>query len=238
MEIQGAFGYKIGKKVRLMHVQSNADILWQTCIREIYILLKHYPSIDELRTAFESLKPAKNKPKKDAIEKCKFFTDIKYISSLNNSWDILLKYCQHSFINVLQSGYFLANGIKEGYVFILDFNTNSARFFKSDKELATSTFEEILLYEEMPTLSLDELVRNMENRYQIFSTNLSKINNEINRLQIVIEKTKELGGEQNIIQKARRLLENAETDRQRHELDYKFFYHRLDALNLIEKSNV
>ena len=63
MGIQGAFGYIIGKKKRLMHVQFDADLLWQICVREIYLLMKHYGSLDLLKTAFENLKEAKNKPR-------------------------------------------------------------------------------------------------------------------------------------------------------------------------------
>ena len=34
MGTQGSFGYKIGRKVRLMHVQFDADLLWQVLVRE------------------------------------------------------------------------------------------------------------------------------------------------------------------------------------------------------------
>ena len=78
MGIQGAFGYIIGKKKRLMHIQYVADLLLQTLVREIYILLKHYETIDNMRAAFENLKIAKNKPKNDVIEKCKYFSDLNY----------------------------------------------------------------------------------------------------------------------------------------------------------------
>jgi hypothetical protein len=76
MGTQGSFGYKIGRKVRLMHVQFDADLLWYTCIRELYILMKHFGSIDLLREAFENLEEAKNKPTQEAIEKCKYYTDL------------------------------------------------------------------------------------------------------------------------------------------------------------------
>ena len=76
MGTQGSFGYKIGRKIRLMHVQYDADLLWQTCVREIFILMKHYGSIETLREAFENLQEAKNKPKHEAIEKCKPYTDL------------------------------------------------------------------------------------------------------------------------------------------------------------------
>ena len=76
MGTQGSFGYKIGRKVRLMQVQFDADLLWQVCVREIYILMKHFGSIESLQQAFESLKEAKGKPKLEAIEKCKIYTEL------------------------------------------------------------------------------------------------------------------------------------------------------------------
>jgi hypothetical protein len=58
MGTQGSFGYKIGRKIRLMHVQYDADMLWQTCVREIFILMKHFGSINLLCEAFEKLQEA------------------------------------------------------------------------------------------------------------------------------------------------------------------------------------
>jgi hypothetical protein len=60
MGAQGSFGYKIGRKVRLMQVQRDADLLWQILVREIYVLIKHYGTIEALRQAFEELVAAKN----------------------------------------------------------------------------------------------------------------------------------------------------------------------------------
>ena len=114
----GAFGFKIGKKTRLMQIDSHADILWQTCVRELYILMKHYGTAEALCEAFKLLKDAKGKPKQDALEKCKYFTDIHNVANNHqqqhqqHQWDHLLKYCQHSYINTLESGYFLNNGEK------------------------------------------------------------------------------------------------------------------------------
>jgi len=126
MGTKGSFGYKIGRKVRLMHIQFDADLLWKICVREIYILMKHYGSIEALQKAFECLNEAKNKPKPDAIEKCRPYTDLTVSYQNTNDWYCLTRNCQHSFINILDSGYFLNNGEKLGFVFLLDFNTKSA----------------------------------------------------------------------------------------------------------------
>ena len=53
MVTKGAFGYIIGKKKRLMPVNDDADLLWQLLVREIYVLMKHYKSIDDLMEVVE-----------------------------------------------------------------------------------------------------------------------------------------------------------------------------------------
>ena len=243
MVIQGSFGYKIGRKTRLMNVQHDADLLWQICVREIYVLMKHYKTIEPLRKAFEELKEAKSKPKPQIIEKCKPFTDLHILNTIqsNVDWSNLTKFCQHSFINVLDSGYFLNNGIKEGLIFLLDFNTNSVTFSetvkdKKEKVLETATIDEILEFDDMPTKTLTEIVTDFKQRFTKYEEKIKEVNSEITSLQSIIEKTKELGGEQNIIQKAKTLLDNMEWERKKIEMEYRYFYHRLDALNLIDHS--
>jgi hypothetical protein len=243
MGTQGSFGYKIGRKIRLMHIQIDADLLWQICVREIYILMKHYQSIDLVKEAFENLKEAKGKPKSDFTEKCKCYTD----SNINQTqseedWYSILRFCQHSFINILDSGYFLNNGTKSGLIFLLDFNTNSVRFYsidleKKETEHQLATIDEIMGFEDMPTKSYTEILTEMKERYKIFSKNLENINKKLDNIQTVINKTKELGGEQNIIEKAKKLLDDANWEKKKIEMDYRFFYHRLDALNLIDHNN-
>jgi hypothetical protein len=240
MGSQGSFGYKIGRKVRLMHVQFDADLLWQTCVREIYVLMKHYCSIDSLREAFENLKEAKNKPKKEAIEKCKPYTDltVSHQSQREDDWYCLMRNCQHSFINILDSGYFLNDGQKSGYVFLLDFNTNTVRFYfvdwdKKEHEYETVTIDEIMLFDDMPTKSYAEIITDTKERSEKYNENLRKVDEEIERIKNIIQKANEMGGEQNIIQKANFLLDDMKWQRKKLEMDYRYFYHRMDALNLI-----
>lgn len=242
MGTQGSFGYKIGRKVRLMHVQFDADMLWQILVREIYVLLKHYGSIDSLREAFENLKEAKGKPKKEAIEKCKEFTDLDVSNRSTEDWYCLTRNCQHSFINILESGYILNNGENSGLVFLLDFNTNSVRFYgkdweKKETEYEKATIEEIISYDEMPTKSYTEIITEMKERFKKYDTNLQKINKEIENINDIIKKARELGNELNIIEKAKKLLDDMEWEKRKLEKEYRFFYHRLDALNLIDHNN-
>jgi hypothetical protein len=238
MGTKGSFGYKIGRKVRLMHVQYDADLLWQTCVREIYVLMKHYCSVDLLREAFEKLHDAKNKPKSEAIEKCKPYVDLTVSNESTDDWYCLTRNCQHSFINILDSGYFLNNGKKSGLIFLLDFNTNSVRFYsvdfdKKENEINSATIDEIMNYDDMPIKSYTEIVTETKEREDKYNKEIRLIDEEIENINNIINKTKELGGEQNILSKAKNLLDTTEWKRKKLELEYRYFYHRLDALNLI-----
>ena len=239
MGTQGSFGYKIGRKIRLMHVQYDADMLWQILVREIYVLMKHYGSIESLREAFINLLDAKNKPKPEAIEKCKVFTDLQVSYQNTGDWYCLTRHCQHSFINILESGYFLNNGQNSGLVFILDFNTNSVRFYGIDYEKKTTEYEkatidEIMEFEEMPTKTYTEIVTEMRERFDNYDKQMKEVDLEIERINNIIKKAKELGGDENVIHKANQLLDDMRWEKRKLEMKYRFFYHRLDALNLIE----
>jgi hypothetical protein len=230
----GSFGYKIGRKLRLMRVQFDADLLWQTCVREIYLLMKHYGSVDKLREAFENLKEAKGNPKASAIEKCAPYKDLTASEKINDDWSSLTRNCQHSFINILDTGYFLNNGEKTCLILLLDFNTNTVKYYHQEKIYETATIDEIMNFEDMPTKPMTEIVLEMKERYLNYNYNLKKIDEEIIKIQLVIDKAKEMGDEQNIIQKANNLLNDVKWKRKSLELKYRYFYHRLDALNLIE----
>lgn len=242
MVTQGSFGYKIGRKVRLMHVQYDADMLWQTCVREIFVLMKHFGSVDLLREEFEKLEEAKNKPKSEAIEKCKFYADLTVSSQSQREgdWQYLTRNCQHSFINILDSGYFLNNGQKSGCIFLLDFNTISVRFYefdwdKKERDIDKATIDEIMEFDDMPTKSYTEIVTETRERVEKYIEKLQKVDEEIERLKNLTKKTKELGATLDMIQHASTLLSNMENERIKLECDYMYFYHRLDALNLINR---
>lgn len=236
MGTQGSFGYKIGRKIRLMYVQYDADLLWQILVREIYVLMKHYGSIDSLREAFTNLLEAKNKPKAEAIEKCKIFTDLDKNTS---DWYCLTRHCQHSFINILESGYFLNNGENSGLVFLLDFNTSSVRFYGVDYEKKTTeyekaTIEEIMEFEDMPEKTYTQIVTEMNERFENYDKEVKLVDLEIEKINNIIKKAKELGSDQNVMSKAKKLLEDMEWEKKKLEMKYRFFYNRLLALDLID----
>lgn len=259
MPLQGSFGYKIGRKIRLMNVQLDADLLWQICVREIYVLMKHYKTVEALREAFENLLEAKGKPKAEAIEKCKKYTDLSLleivdipnktdkVDNLDKSdkftidWNYLTRFCQHSFINMLESGYILNNGKEEGLVFILDFNTNSVIFYTKEHnkkivEHEKATIEEIMEFDDMPTKTFTEIITEMTERYTNCYTNLEKVNREIKKIEEIVNKAKQIS-DHNIIDKAQKLWDDMDLERKKLKIQYRYFYHRLDTLNLIDHTD-
>jgi hypothetical protein len=188
--------------------------------------------------AFQGLKEAKGNLTKQVLERCKYFTDIE-VGPLHQTWETVTQYCQGSFINILESGYFLNNGTKNDKHLLVDFNKQSIYLYTTDKsgkpqETQQVRFEEILWFENMPTVSLEQVLNDMRERYSTYETTLNAIHQELDRIQIIIEKTKELGSDQNILMKTYHLKDTLLWDIKKTKLAYRFFYHRLDILELIE----
>jgi hypothetical protein len=238
MVTSGTFGYIIGKKKRMMYVDNDADLLWQVLVREIYVLMKHYGSKEALQMAFESIKTTKNKPKAADIQKLKVFTDLTVTNESENDWYCLLRHCQNSFINILEAGYILNQKDEYGLVFLLDFNKGSVSYYgknydKSITNFETATIEEIMEFDDMPTKTYTEIVSEMKDRFEKYDKKINMVDEEIKKINDIINKANEMGGEQNIIQKAKVLLDDMKWQHKKLELDYRYFYHRMDALNLI-----
>jgi hypothetical protein len=252
MEKQGVFGYIIGKKKRLMHVQCDADLLWQILVREIYVLMKHYSSKEALQEAFEKIKITKKKPKTSDMNKCKIFTDVKLYNKIynednkynvsdnnsNNEWYKILRFCQGSYINILEAGYILNQKEEYGIVFMLDFNKSIVNFYRTNnhgivEQCETASIEEIMNFDEMPTKSYIEIVTDMNDRFTIYYEKLIKIEDELEKLEILKQKAK-IQNAVNIENKVDDLLYEMISKRKELILQRRVFYHRLKVLDLID----
>jgi hypothetical protein len=250
MEIQGVFGYIIGKKKRLMHVQYHADLLWQILVREIYVLMKHYGSKEKMQEVFEKIKTTKNNPKPSDIKKYQIFTETNYknykseeynykTQEKSNEWNNILRFCQGSYINILEAGYILNQKEEYGIVFMLDFNKGIVTLCKKNyegkiiEEYEAVTIEEIMNFDEMPTKTYTEIVTEMNDKYVLYYDNLSKIDEELKKLETLKQKAK-IQNAVNIENKVDDLI--YEMLRKRKELisERRVFYNRLRALDLIE----
>ena len=240
MVTKGAFGYIIGKKKRIMPVNDDADLLWQILVREIYVLMKHYVNKEDLQKAFEAIVVAKNKPNFGQTQQCKCFTDFDNSDDDDWNWPSLLRYCQSSFINVLESGHILneKHGVY-GHIFILDFNKGEASFFYKDcegkdKEIDSAKIEEIMDFEEMPSKSYTEIVSEMRDRFAGFYENITKVRTEIEKLNKLLAESKRQGAA-NIEEKVNKLLYEMKIEERKLNAGRRVFYNRLKVLDLIEE---
>jgi hypothetical protein len=240
MITKGAFGYVIGKKKRLMCVNDDADLLWQILIREIYVLVKHYKTIDELQKAFEKIVVAKNKPNFGQTQQSKCFTDFDNSDDGDWNWSTLLRYCQSSFINILEAGYILneKNDVY-GHIFLLDFNKGEVLYYLKDmdgknKKIDSVKIEEIMAFDEMPTKNYDVIVSEMRERFAIFYENITKVRTEIEKLHKLLTESKRQGAA-NIEEKVDKLLYEMKIEERKLNAGRRVFYNRLKALDLIEE---
>jgi hypothetical protein len=235
MGTQGVFGYIIGRKKRITHVQYDSDLLWQILVREIYILMKHYGTKEALQTEFEKIKTTKSTPKKEDIEKYKIFKDYE---NENDDWSNLLRHCQSSFINILEAGYIVNQKEEYGQCLMLDFNKGSVCFYgkkhdKKDEILETATIEEIMEFEDMPTKTYTEIVSEMNERFIIWYDKFSKVKDELEKLDILKKEAKRQGAA-NIEDKVDKLIYDINFQKKELNRNRRTFYHRLKALDLIE----
>lgn len=252
MGTEGTFGYIIGKKKRLMYVAQDADLLWQILVREIYVLMKHYGTKEALQEAFEKIKTTKNNAKQTDIEKNKIFASLETETDLTD-WYHLLRYCQSSYINILESGHILNQKEDIGLVFILDFNKGIAQYYSkyynttnttknntnnnnNNKitEIQSASIEEIMSYEDMPTKTYTEIVREMKDRFNIYYEKYEKTEIEIKKLTSLINSAKAQGAV-NIEEKAQQLLDTVKWEQKKLNMERRYFYHRLKSLDLIEE---
>jgi len=237
MVIQGVFGYIIGKKKRMMYVQQDADLLWQILVREIYVLMNHFKTIDKMKEAFEKIKTTNNKskPKPSDIEKCKLFAEFPI-----NDWFSLLRYCQSSYINILEAGYIINETNDIGDVFILDFNKGNVNHYRKDlngksRQLQTATIEEIMEFDEMPiTKTYTEIVTEMNSEFIEYYKKYVKIEEEINKL-IQLKTNAQQQGAMKIELKVINLLDDMNSEKNKINVERRVFYKRLNALDLIEE---
>ena len=241
MVTKGAFGYIIGKKKRLMPVNDDADLLWQILVREIFVLMKHFVTKEDLQKAFEAIVVAKNKPNFGQIQHCKCFTDFDN-SDDDWNWSSLLRYCQSSLINVLECGYIL-NEKKDlyGHIFLLDFNKGEVSFFYKDcdgkdKQIDSAKIEEIMEFDDMPSKSYTEIVSEMRERFAVFYENITKVRTEIEKLNKLLAESKRQGAA-NIEEKVDKLLYEMKIEERKLNLGRRVFYNRLKVLDLIEEEN-
>lgn len=150
-----------------MHVQYDANMLYDILIRELYILLKHYGDIESLKVIFDNIKSANGIPTKDILNKTKYYSNFNVSNQSTSDWYCVLRNCQASFINIIDCGYILNCHDKHGFVFTLNFNNNKITFIQNDKILYEHDIDEILKMDNMPQITYDEIINEVRLNYNI-----------------------------------------------------------------------
>lgn len=239
MATKGVFGYIIGKKKRMMKVEDDADLLWQLLVREIYVLMNHYKTKEQLQEVFSQIKVCKPNFKgfkPEELVKIKYYTD--YTKDDINLIENRLRYCQSSYINLINAGYIDNQTEEYGHIFMLDFNKGSVCYYKKlydgkIEEIDTATIEELMEFEDMPLKTYEEIMKDMTDRFDIYYENLLKIDEEISKLVHLKDNSKKQGAA-NIEEKVDKLLYDMKWERKLLNIKRREFYYRLKVLDLIE----
>jgi hypothetical protein len=236
MVSKGTFGYIIGRKKRFSKVNDDADLLWQILVREIYVIMNHYKLDKELiKEAFEKIKVIKDStthPKTSDVAKFKKFTNMELS---NDSWQTILHFCQSSFINLLDSGCILLEkeeGESIGYHFEFDFNKWEARFYWKKDLLESASLDEIMTFEEMPTKTYNEIICDMNERFNLYFDKVIQVELELEKLNKLKSDAKNQGAA-NIEDKVDKLLDDMKWELKELHMNRREFYHRLKILDLI-----
>jgi hypothetical protein len=235
MVVKGSFGFIIGRKKRFMKVDDDAELLWRILVREIYIIMKHCNSDRELvKTAFEKIKVAKmSNPSSSIIKKCQRFSDM---SESSDSWQNLLRFCQSSFINLLEAGHILLkedNSYIDDYKFEFDFNVWEARFYCRDKLLQKASLDDIMGFKEMPVKSYSCIVSEMNERFNDYYNKMQQVKVELDKLYRLKGEASNQGAA-NIEEKLDKLIDDTNWELKELNMSRRMFYHRLKALDLLE----
>jgi hypothetical protein len=181
---QGVFGYILGKKKRYMHVQFDANMLYDILIREIYILIKHFGNIEKLKEEFNKIKNCNKIPTKEIIDKTKYYTNLNVGNKSTSDWYCLLRNCQLSFINIIDCGYILNCHSNYGYIFTLNFNKNKIEFKNKNEIIQDHDIYDVLKMENMPQITYDEIINEVKLEYNIIKEKIDEIRNKLNKIII------------------------------------------------------
>ena len=150
-----------------------------------------------------------------------------------------LRFCEASFINILEANHIIKEPEEYGYVFLLDFNKGEVRYYKKEIDGKMSDFdsakiEELMAFEDMPTKNYEEIIDNMHNRFDKYFTDLTKIRAELDKLYKIKQNAK-VQGAANIEDKVDKLIYDMKLEERKLHMSRRVFYNRLKDLDLLEE---
>jgi hypothetical protein len=168
------------------------------------------------------------------VKKCKKFSNFES-SDDSNDWQTILHFCQSSFINLLEAGYILLEkdeGENIGYHFEFDFNKWEARFYWKKKLLESATLDEIMAFDEMPVKTYNEIIGEMNERFNNYFDKVVQVEVELEKLYKIKSDAKNQCAA-NIEEKVDKLIDDMKWELKELHMNRREFYHRLKMIDLI-----
>lgn len=196
MGTQGLYGYILNGIYYLMYVHYDGDMMMSVMKREVYVILKHFDSIELVKKEFANIKWRTNglNPTKKEIELLKPWTNLEFKN--RKTWNCLLHNCQKSLIHTLESGYILLHDDKIptnnkpeylGFICWWNIDTNIIEFYSGEELI--QKIDSYKLIENKP-INFPKKTYNqiIDNFYNMYSENI----NELEEQNQLLNFTKEL----------------------------------------------
>jgi hypothetical protein len=153
----------------------------------------------------------------------------------STEWPNLLRFCQSSFINLLEAGHILLKEdttFCDDYRFEMDFNTWTARFYGSDKLIQQASLDDIMCFQEMPGKTYSSIVSEMNTSFYDYHDKVLQVESELEKLHKLKGEARNQGAA-NIEDKVDKLIDDMHWEQKELHMSRRVFYHRLKALDLI-----
>ena len=181
MGTYGFYEYIIDSKKYTAYTQFDADTMWSILSRQIYVLLKHYGSVELLKNAFKQIKIIDNttQPTQTEINELIIYYDPQVGTQRKNDWYCLLRKTQMNLILTLNSGYMLFEKyIPDVFLFTIDFDNNKLSFQYSGEKKEECNIEDVFTnITNPPTITYDEYIAEFKTQSMMHIKNHELISN-------------------------------------------------------------
>jgi hypothetical protein len=116
----------------------------------------------------------------------------------------------------------------------LNFNKWSAEFYKDSLLIETANIEEIMEFEEMPSKTYNEIVKEMRDNFDSYYNNVKENELELEKLY-KLKMDSHNQSDLNIEEKLDKIIDDTKWKLKELHINRRVFYNRLIALDLIEK---
>jgi len=193
MGTTGLYGFILNGFYYLMYVHYDGDMSMSVMKREVYTILKHYGSIENVKKEFREIKwrTCGLNPTKKEIELLEPWTDLQIENKTTKSWYCLLHHCQKSLIYTLEAGYILLHDNKPptasrpnylGFMCWWNLDINIIEFYNGEEFIQKLDPYELINNKpkNFPIKTYDKIIENFYNTYNQNKNKFEKENKLLN----------------------------------------------------------